>query len=163
MRRDQIDKIAGMLKSSPPPRIHQPATQLLLQACDSRGVRFDVSVPMKAALGTSLLWFIGTGRATPTETTGIAPLDWAIGKITVTAYRPSHTHTVHIWAAAPRATTAYRHRAPRRERAALWAEPSPRQPVRTTRGPRLARPTSGQFSGPPACESSARISSHQLL
>ena len=61
---------------------------------------------MKAALGTSLLWFIGTGRATPTETTGIAPLDWAIGKITVTAYRPSHTHTVHIWAAAPRATSA---------------------------------------------------------
>ena len=55
------------------------------------------------------------------------------------------------------------HRALRRERAALWAEPSPRQPVRTTRGPRLARPASGQFSGPPACESSARISSHQLL
>ena len=36
----------------------------------------SVRFRMRLALGTVLLWFIGTGRATPTETE-IAPPGWA--------------------------------------------------------------------------------------
>ena len=50
---------------------------------------------MKFALGTVLLWLIGTGRATPTEAE-IAPLGWAGKMIEVKAHRPHYTHTVHL-------------------------------------------------------------------
>ena len=50
---------------------------------------------MRLALGTVLLWFIGTGRATPTEAE-IAPLGSA-GKIEVWQPIPNtaRMHTVH--------------------------------------------------------------------
>ena len=45
---------------------------------------------MRLALGTVLLWFIGTGRATPTEAE-IAPLGWA-SKIEVRQPIPNTAH-----------------------------------------------------------------------
>ena len=54
--------------------------QKLLLACHTyhvEGKRLtSVRFRMRLALGTVLLWFIGTGRATPTEAE-IAPPGWA--------------------------------------------------------------------------------------
>ena len=74
---------------------------------------------MKVALGTVLLWLIGTGRATPTEAE-IAPLGWAGKMIEVKAHRPHYTHTVHLSGqpAARICTTAG-------ARAALGFQPAP--------------------------------------
>ena len=111
---------------------------------------------MKAALGTSLLWFIGTGRATPTETTGIAPLDWAIGKITVTAYRPSHTHTVHMGSC-----TTYHHRVP--PCTARCAANAPRSgPSPRPANPCAQRVGPASLDRPPANSPARQPVNHQL-
>ena len=70
--------------------------QKLLLACYtfacylSKRVRVSVRFRMRLALGTVLLWFIGTGRATPTEAE-IAPLGWA-SKIEVRQPIPNTAH-----------------------------------------------------------------------
>ena len=71
---------------------------------------------MRLALGTVLLWFIGTGRATPTEAE-IAPLGWA-SKIEVRQPIPNtahHTHTTQsiIWVARSTSLHHRRRAAPR--------------------------------------------------
>ena len=85
---------------------------------------------MRLALGTVLLWFIGTGRATPTEAE-IAPLGWA-SKIEVRQPIPNtaHAHKSIIWVAR---STNLHHR--RRAAPRSGFNPRPRQPMRTPRGP----------------------------
>ena len=101
---------------------------------------------MKVALGTVLLWLIGTGRATPTEAE-IAPLGWAGKMIEVKAHRPHYTHTVHLSGqpAARICTTAG-------ARAALGFQPAPPPTHAHTARPCLASLQTAY--GPLACHHS---------